>query len=760
DNARRLTGIGDALGNTVNYTLDNAGNATQVQYKNATPSVTYTHTRSFDELSRLLTSVGAASQTASYAYDKNSGLTTYTDPKTNATGYAYDSLQRLSTQTNALSGVTTLGYNGLDDVTSVQDQRSHTTSYTYNAFGDVTGETSPDRGTLSYTVDKAGNITQRTDARSVVTNYTYDAINRLATAAYPSDTSLNASLTYDSSTGCGTPYRGHLCSVADAAGTTAYQYDVLGRVTQQTDTRGGLNFTTSYTYDLAGNILTTTLPSGRVATYTRNGNGQVSGVSATVNGSSTTLASSVTYLPFGPLNALTYGNSLTFSATYDTDYTLTNRTVSGGIYNHTYTADANGNITQAGATTYGYDALDRVNAENPGSSISYTYDATSNRLTKVSGGTTTTTVPSTSNKISAVGGNSYTYDAAGNITADGVNTYTWSAAGNLATVNTTGGVYTYNAYSQRTKKVAGGTTTHYVYGEGGLLYGEYDTSGNFIREYVYLNGEPLAQINAGSPEVLTYLHPDHLGTPRFGTNAAGTQVWSWTNDAFGTSAPSGSATVNLRLPGQYYDSESGLFYNWNRYYNPAIGRYISSDPIGVWGGLNTFGYVGQNPVMGIDPMGLEVFPDDTMGPLQRGDIWESQVPDYPDAQVYTSHGRKFLAPSGTDWCKVKAAGQANNAFSPLALPMAYRNLHHGGTFDFQRIGGVYHPEYRDASNYAVGVYLGGGSFGTGDLYAIAGGYSYLWSSNRLDPKQSRWWENGYSDVTNNSDACKCSAQGQ
>ncbi|MFH1157906.1 MAG: RHS repeat-associated core domain-containing protein [Pseudomonadota bacterium] len=267
--------------------------------------------------------------------------------------------------------------------------------------------------------------------------------------------------------------------------------------------------------------------------------------------------------------------------------------------------DASGNVTQAGATTYGYDALDRVNAENPGSSISYTYDATSNRLTKVSGGTTTTTVPSTSNKISAVGGNSYTYDAAGNITGDGVNTYTWNAAGNLATVNTTGGVYTYNAYNQRTKKVAGGNTTHYIYGAGGLLYGEYDTSGNFIREYVYLNGEPLAQINAGSPEVLTYLHPDHLGTPRFGTNAAGTQVWAWANDAFGTSTPSGSVTVNLRMPGQYYDSESGLFYNWNRYYNPAIGRYISSDPIGVWGGLNIFGYVGGNPINYIDPLGLK-----------------------------------------------------------------------------------------------------------------------------------------------------------
>ena len=325
-----------------------------------------------------------------------------------------------------------------------------------------------------------------------------------------------------------------------------------------------------------------------------------------MNGSSTTLASSVAYMPFGPMKGLTYGNSLTFSATYNTDYYLTNRTVSGSIYNWTYTPDADGNITQAGSTTYGYDALNRVNAENPGSSISYTYDATDNRLTKVQGGTTTTTVPSTSNKISAVGTNSYTYDNSGNITGDGVNTYTWSAAGLLGIVKvggTTVGTYTYNAWNQRAKKVAA-STAYYVYGAGGLLYGEYDTSGNFTREYVYLNSAPLAQINSGTPEVLTYLHTDHLGTPRFGTNASGTQVWSWNNDAFGTSAPTGTATVNLRMPGQYYDSESGLFYNWNRIYNPAIGRYISSDLIGLAGGLNTFGYVAQNPVNLIDPAGL------------------------------------------------------------------------------------------------------------------------------------------------------------
>lgn len=60
------------------------------------------------------------------------------------------------------------------------------------------------------------------------------------------------------------------------------------------------------------------------------------------------------------------------------------------------------------------------------------------------------------------------------------------------------------------------------------------------------------------------------------------------------------------MAGQYFDSESGLFYNWNRYYNPAIGRYVSVDPIGLDGGLNTFNYVEASPVMYTDPEGLQV----------------------------------------------------------------------------------------------------------------------------------------------------------
>ena len=224
-------------------------------------------------------------------------------------------------------------------------------------------------------------------------------------------------------------------------------------------------------------------------------------------------------MPFGPIKGLTYGNSLTLTATYDQDYNPTNRTVSGSIFNHTYDTDDNGNITQIGSWTYAYDGINRLKQQDDGTTTTdITYDSASNRLTWDDGTSVSYTIPSTSNKLSDVGSDSYTYDDSGNITDDSTNTYSWNAAGNLATVNTTDGVYSYDWLHRRVKKVAGGSTTYYVYGQNGLLYGEYDSSGDFIREYVYLNGEPLAQIDAGSPDVLTYLHTDHLGAPRYGTN--------------------------------------------------------------------------------------------------------------------------------------------------------------------------------------------------------------------------------------------------
>jgi RHS repeat-associated protein len=109
----------------------------------------------------------------------------------------------------------------------------------------------------------------------------------------------------------------------------------------------------------------------------------------------------------------------------------------------------------------------------------------------------------------------------------------------------------------------------------------------------------------GTPVYYTYQN-DHLGTPQKLLNQSGAVVWSATYDAFGKASVDAASIVtnNLRFPGQYADQETGLHYNWNRYYDPKSGRYISSDPIGLRGGVNTYTYVGGNPIGRIDPFGL------------------------------------------------------------------------------------------------------------------------------------------------------------
>lgn len=599
DIAHRLTNITDGQGNSITYTLDAASNTTSTSYKDPNNILHYSHSQVYDELSRIIESTDANSNTTSYAYDLNSNMTNITDGNYNQTAYDFDALNRLVEETDALYGVTSYSINELDQTEGVTDPRLNTTSYSYNAFGDVIQEISPDRGTVTYTHDANGNILTRTDARNVTITYSYDALDRITNVSY-SDSSLNQTFTYDSPTGCGYSI-GKLCERTDAGGTVNYSYDALGRLDTVTETRGSLSFVTSYNYDAAGVLTGITLPSGRNINYTINSIGQVSDVNADINSSSSTLASSITYLPFGGLETLTYGNSVILTNSYNTAYELTSKQ-HGSLFYSNYTYDNAGNITATSFDSYGFDALYRLTTEN---SDSYTYDAIGNRLSDPS---FSYTYPSTSSILTDIGANPITSDAAGNITEDITREYTYDDAGHISSIDissTTVGTYIYDANNQRVTKTTPSDTIHYVYGLDGLLYGEYDATGNLIREYVYLNGEPLAQIdNISSSDVITYLHTDHLGTPRIGSNASGVNVWAWDSDAFGNGTPSGTATVTLRFAGQYFDSESNLHYNWNRYYDPETGRYISSDPIGLDGGLNTFAYVGVNPVMYTDPEGL------------------------------------------------------------------------------------------------------------------------------------------------------------
>ena len=272
--------------------------------------------------------------------------------------------------------------------------------------------------------------------------------------------------------------------------------------------------------------------------------------------------------------------------------------------------------------SYGYDALDRLNSAT-GTSLNetWTYDANGNRQTQGGASSSTYTVSPTSNQLASISGvltRTYAYAASGQTTSYGGITFTYMDSGRLSSVSNNGATTTYlfNALGQRVKK-SGTSVTLFVYDESGHLLGEYDGSGNLIEETVWMGDVPVATLQPNGTGVsVYYVHTDHLNTPRRITSpSTNAIVWRWDSEPFGTAAanqnPSGSGATfvyNPRFPGQYYDVETGLNYNYFRDYDPGTGRYVESDPIGLHGGISTYAYVNGNPISNRDPSGKVVVP--------------------------------------------------------------------------------------------------------------------------------------------------------
>jgi len=592
--------------------------------------------------------------TNQYEYDAQ-GHPTKTVQAPGITGFnfptqaSYDRLGRLKDSTDAKSGVTAWGYDGREDVVQVTDPRKLVTQYPRNGLGDATSLVSPDTGTATQTFDAAGNLKTRTDSRGVVATYSYDALNRLTSIVYSKTgfASLTQGWVFDQ-TGTGFSNGvGRLTTSTHPGGSSQYTYDPQGRLlseTQKVLATAGANaadITTkvAYGYDTAGHVTSMTYPSGRKLTVTYSG-GKPSALALAKDAGSTAvpLITSIQWEPFGGVSSWQFQmatGTLPYARVYDTygrlvRYRLTSSVVRDITYD---AADRITSYTHYDSTTaaalpkfnqsFHYDELGRLlQVTLYAGSWSFSYDANGNRTsTTINGVTSTLGISSTSNRIASISSptRSFSYDSAGNTTTDGFFTATYDLAGRMNALTKAGvtASYSVDAFGRRVRKFTSAgtsTTVIFVYDPAGHLLGEYSNTGAAIREYVWLGDTPIAvfipDVVATNPPLVYYIYADHLEAPRIVVDKSNGIRWRWLAEPFGVAAAEsnpaglGAFAFNLRLPGQYFDQESGLHYNGFRDYDASNGRYVQSDPIGLEGGLNTYSYVFDDPVNDSDLLGL------------------------------------------------------------------------------------------------------------------------------------------------------------
>jgi RHS repeat-associated protein len=620
DSRGNRTVVIDALNNQTAFAYDSMNRLTKITYP--TSPATYTQ----------------------FAYDYRGRKIGVTDPNGKITQYGYDDADRLISVTDPNNGETQYAYDDENNLTSITDASGNKTSFVYDPYGQVSQTNFPSSFAEAYSYDLDGNLLTKTDRKGHVINYGYDFLNRLTSKSYPDGTAVN--YTYD--------LENRLTQVSDPTGTYTGTFDNMSRLTQTSTVYTfitGKTFTVGYAYDAASNRSSMTDPQNASTAY----------VYDTLNRMSTlTYPSrnnySFTYDALGRRTQLSRPNSVATNYQYDTLSRLTSvlhqissKSGTTTLDGATYVYDAGGNRTSKTdkrtnvASGFSYDALYELTQVQQGTSTteSYSDDPVGNRLSSLG---VSPYAYNTSNQLNLYPGVAYTYDNNGNtltkVTSAGTTNYSWDFENRLTSVTLPGSGGTvnfkYDPFGRRIQKVSSAGTTNYVY-DGVNVLEEVNGSGSMLGRYVQSPGvdQPLAETRGSTT---SYYEADGLGSITSLSNSSGALANTYTYDSYGKLvASTGTLTNPFRYTGRDVDSETGLSYYRARYYDPAVGRFISEDPIGFGGGANLYAYVGNDPVDFTDPLGLRSLTDcekRKLAPfipkidLDKADLHPGEVPWY------------------------------------------------------------------------------------------------------------------------------------
>ncbi len=597
-----------------NFSYDSRGNVlTQTDANNNVTTFQY------DETGRLVARIDPSGQTTTYEYGSSSKPIRITDRNGNVTRYTYDANERLKRIVDAEGNRLIFGYDAVGNVISRRDGAGNVTTYSYDALNRLTGEFFADATSISYSYDAVGNMLSRTDNKGNTTSYTYDDLNRLTLRDYPG--SNDDSFSYD--------LGGRMLTAANSNTNISFSYDAANR--KLSETLNGL--TTTYSYNEALRTRTVSYPGGRVITYKENTDRQL----VEIKEGGTTLVT-FSYDAAQNLTGRSYPNNGT-----STSYTYNANSLLLEVFHDpnkfvafTYTYDPEGNFETErknhhlqNSQKYFYDRTNQLKNYQEGTlnggvinpiltQTAYNYGASGNRSVVDRDGVITEYYSNNMNEYTDIiqgAAVNPVYDANGNLTNDGVNTYTYDYENRLTAVNSGAtATYDYDAFGRRVRKQSAAGTVYFLY-DGINVIEERDGAGIVLATYVHGQGvdQVLCMDRAGDRY---FYHENAIGSIAAITDKLGALVELYEYDPYGNvtiydNAYNPRATSAVGNPyyftGRRLDEETGLHYFRARYYDGKHGRFISRDPIGIWGdpanGGNGYSYVANDPVNNIDPDG-------------------------------------------------------------------------------------------------------------------------------------------------------------